>query len=316
MFNPPEPKRSSTYGIPPGWVSVQAPSPTPTQQLSVTSHRPVSPCNPFARFGFPLHRRTFVHHSLFGRRLVGIRHLILHCHHVSTYTLPLRSNSILVLRSLSPSFLMSSKRPKFGLRALTSKLSEFNHKQPTPPRPKHAHHSTSRNRVIPPEEDMRRLFQECKFAKGNAALLSEALTFAKPEDLQSKEIIKVRFRSFVRACLPAPPRSSSSDCRCTYRSFTQNVDTRMSSSPRRFRGRPRMRTGRDRAENNSVRSGNAIGTETEIAIGIGSEVKSANGSRLRTLRVRNRESQNRDGGIRRAAGKGASRGARRRRRRS
>ncbi|EIM80080.1 uncharacterized protein STEHIDRAFT_162965 [Stereum hirsutum FP-91666 SS1] len=48
MFNPPEPKRSSTYGIPPGWVSVQAPSPTPTQQLSVTSHRPVSPCNPFS----------------------------------------------------------------------------------------------------------------------------------------------------------------------------------------------------------------------------------------------------------------------------
>jgi hypothetical protein len=47
-------------------------------------------------------------------------------------------------------------------------------------------------RVIPPEEDMRRLFQECRFADGNAQLLSEALTFASPEDLRDKEIIKVR----------------------------------------------------------------------------------------------------------------------------
>jgi hypothetical protein len=45
-------------------------------------------------------------------------------------------------------------------------------------------------RVIPPEEDMRRLFQECRFADGNAQLLSEALTFASPEDLRDKEIIK------------------------------------------------------------------------------------------------------------------------------
>ncbi|KAH9988894.1 hypothetical protein BJV77DRAFT_1019728 [Russula vinacea] len=45
-------------------------------------------------------------------------------------------------------------------------------------------------RVIPPEEDMRRLFQECRFANGNAQLLSEALTFASPEDLRDKEIIK------------------------------------------------------------------------------------------------------------------------------
>jgi hypothetical protein len=47
-------------------------------------------------------------------------------------------------------------------------------------------------RVIPPEEDMRRLFQECRFAHGNAQLLSEALAFASPEDLREKDIIKAR----------------------------------------------------------------------------------------------------------------------------
>jgi hypothetical protein len=46
-------------------------------------------------------------------------------------------------------------------------------------------------RVIPPEEDMRRLFQECRFAHGNAQLLNEALAYATPEDLREKEIIKV-----------------------------------------------------------------------------------------------------------------------------
>jgi hypothetical protein len=37
---------------------------------------------------------------------------------------------------------------------------------------------------------MRRLFQECRFAHGNAQVLSEALAFASPEDLREKEIIK------------------------------------------------------------------------------------------------------------------------------
>ncbi|KAI0632879.1 hypothetical protein C8Q77DRAFT_1058522 [Trametes polyzona] len=49
---------------------------------------------------------------------------------------------------------------------------------------------SSRNRVIPLEEDIRRLFQECKVGRGNANLLSESLTYAKPEDLQTKDIIK------------------------------------------------------------------------------------------------------------------------------
>jgi hypothetical protein len=38
---------------------------------------------------------------------------------------------------------------------------------------------------------MRRLLQECKLGQGNAALLTESLAFAKPEDLTKKDIIKV-----------------------------------------------------------------------------------------------------------------------------
>lgn len=53
-------------------------------------------------------------------------------------------------------------------------------------------HKTSSPRIIPPEEDMRRLFQECKVGKGNASLLSEALAYAKPEDLKHKSVIKVK----------------------------------------------------------------------------------------------------------------------------
>lgn len=60
---------------------------------------------------------------------------------------------------------------------------------------------SSRNRVIPPEEDIRRLFQECKVGRGNANLLSEALTYAKPEDLKSKDIIKVNIYCSTRNIL-------------------------------------------------------------------------------------------------------------------
>ncbi|KAH9916215.1 uncharacterized protein B0H18DRAFT_1038853 [Fomitopsis serialis] len=56
--------------------------------------------------------------------------------------------------------------------------------------------TSSRSQVIPPEEDMRRLFQECKVGRGNASLLSEALAFARPEDLKLKEII----REFYARC--------------------------------------------------------------------------------------------------------------------
>ncbi|KAH8099783.1 hypothetical protein BXZ70DRAFT_1025894 [Cristinia sonorae] len=59
---------------------------------------------------------------------------------------------------------------------------------PSHQRPPNKHKASSR--IIPPEEDMRRLFEECKYAHGNAALLSDALIHARPEDLQGKAIIK------------------------------------------------------------------------------------------------------------------------------
>ena len=37
--------------------------------------------------------------------------------------------------------------------------------------------------IISPEEDIRRLFQECEIAKSNAALLTNAMTYAKPEEV-------------------------------------------------------------------------------------------------------------------------------------
>jgi hypothetical protein len=42
--------------------------------------------------------------------------------------------------------------------------------------------------VIPPDEDMKRLFQECKIAKGNATFLSEMLAYTKPEQIEGSLI--------------------------------------------------------------------------------------------------------------------------------
>ncbi|TBU59887.1 hypothetical protein BD310DRAFT_947657 [Dichomitus squalens] len=96
-------------------------------------------------------------------------------------------------QSLTPGQPPSQQRP--------SSQPQHNHHHPpsqqqTPQRPpstttpgKSKSHS-SRTRIIPPEEDIRRLFQECKVGRGNANLLSEALAYAKPEDLKSKDIIK------------------------------------------------------------------------------------------------------------------------------
>ncbi|KAG1758137.1 hypothetical protein EDD22DRAFT_219263 [Suillus occidentalis] len=44
--------------------------------------------------------------------------------------------------------------------------------------------------VIPPGEDMKRLFQECKIAKGNATFLSEMLAYTKPEQMEGSLIPK------------------------------------------------------------------------------------------------------------------------------
>lgn len=65
-------------------------------------------------------------------------------------------------------------------------------------RPEIASRKQSANGIIPHDEDVRRLFQECKIGRGNAQLLNEALAFAAPEDLREKEIIKVRL-------VPHPP---------------------------------------------------------------------------------------------------------------
>ena len=51
--------------------------------------------------------------------------------------------------------------------------------------------SPVRHRIITPDEDIRRLFQECVIGRGNAGLLSEALAHSKPEDLKEKDVIKV-----------------------------------------------------------------------------------------------------------------------------
>ncbi|KAF9556442.1 hypothetical protein CPC08DRAFT_820448 [Agrocybe pediades] len=58
------------------------------------------------------------------------------------------------------------------------------------PNPVKKRKSPTRNRIIPPDEDMRRLFQECKIGQGNASLLSQALIAARPEDLKKQDIIK------------------------------------------------------------------------------------------------------------------------------
>ncbi|KAG1803187.1 uncharacterized protein BJ212DRAFT_992086 [Suillus subaureus] len=45
--------------------------------------------------------------------------------------------------------------------------------------------------VVPLEEDMKRLFQECKIAKGNATILSEMLAYAKPGQMEGS-LVPVR----------------------------------------------------------------------------------------------------------------------------
>ncbi|KAH7911794.1 hypothetical protein BJ138DRAFT_1005899 [Hygrophoropsis aurantiaca] len=54
----------------------------------------------------------------------------------------------------------------------------------------------TRHRVIPPDEDIRRLFQECKIARGNAGLLTEALVFTSPGDTGQETVI----REFYTKC--------------------------------------------------------------------------------------------------------------------
>ncbi|KAK7027604.1 hypothetical protein R3P38DRAFT_940169 [Favolaschia claudopus] len=53
-----------------------------------------------------------------------------------------------------------------------------------------------RHQIIPPDEDMRRLFQECKFGVANAKLLTQALVAATP-DRMDDFLIVVRFCFFT-----------------------------------------------------------------------------------------------------------------------
>lgn len=61
--------------------------------------------------------------------------------------------------------------------------------------------SSIRQQVISATEDMRRLFEECEIGKGNAQLLNQALTFARPDELDGP-VISVCNRSLLMiSCL-------------------------------------------------------------------------------------------------------------------
>ena len=53
------------------------------------------------------------------------------------------------------------------------------------------HKSKDGKYIISPEEDIRRLMEECEMARGNAQFLSSQLAYAKPRDLTTNDVIKV-----------------------------------------------------------------------------------------------------------------------------
>lgn len=81
---------------------------------------------------------------------------------------------------------------------------------PVPAPPPKKRKSPTRNRIIPLDEDIRRLLQECKLGQGNAGLLSEALALSKPEDLKRKDVIKVRSDMKISTYLTGSDGSRSS----------------------------------------------------------------------------------------------------------
>jgi hypothetical protein len=89
------------------------------------------------------------------------------------------------------------ERDKYGLqqqRQLDAMQQQQFRTHTTPPVP------NRRDRgIIPPEEDIRRLFQECDVAKNNAQVLAGALPYAAPATFASDPVIQVRlFSSFLR----------------------------------------------------------------------------------------------------------------------
>ncbi|KXN86675.1 TOM1-like protein 2 [Leucoagaricus sp. SymC.cos] len=67
---------------------------------------------------------------------------------------------------------------------------------PVTPRLHKKRKSPTRNRIIPHDEDVRRLLQECKIGQGSAGLLSQALFHAKPESFKKDPVV----REFYRKC--------------------------------------------------------------------------------------------------------------------
>ncbi|KJA13530.1 hypothetical protein HYPSUDRAFT_122179, partial [Hypholoma sublateritium FD-334 SS-4] len=83
-----------------------------------------------------------------------------------------------------------------GMRTSGYEVPVVSYQEPSPV-PAKKRKSPTRNRIIPPDEDMRRLFQECKIGQGNASLLSQALALSKPEELRKKDMI---IKEFVIKC--------------------------------------------------------------------------------------------------------------------
>jgi len=68
-------------------------------------------------------------------------------------------------------------------------FSDFNKQS----RPHKKRKSPTRNRIIPHDEDVRRLLQECKIGQGNANVLSQALFHVRPETFKKDSVIRVGF---------------------------------------------------------------------------------------------------------------------------
>ncbi|KAL5479090.1 hypothetical protein ACEPAI_2378 [Sanghuangporus weigelae] len=108
-----------------------------------------------------------------------------------------RENFKVVWRKLKPETLpdegmpLSMDNPMFHPQPVISHLDgEGDRHRVIPLRPPMSERRSSRNGIIPVDEDIRRLSQECTIGRGNAQLLDEALAFATPDDLKEKDIIK------------------------------------------------------------------------------------------------------------------------------
>ena len=124
------------------------------------------------------------------------------------------------------------------------------------------HKSSSRNRVIPPEEDMRRLFQECKVGSGNASLLSEALMFAKPEDLKKKEIIRVSTCSYKILPSDRWPQEFYARCRASQELIYAQIPWASAGAERSRqaagRGSPQLQKRKGSAGSGDIRHPSAV----------------------------------------------------------